>query len=172
MSLEYTSPYRQRLLARRDPVGRARPMLATAVAACAMMLAMTGPARAADAQPADLPPGALVVRDGPANVAGGYAGEDRDAAGRLLRVSALCTPALAARQRANGNALLSTDKTRPWKPWFGTYGTAQAGAIESLGGHVVADPLPDSPNHCLISGLTADDMTRVWTMCGLNPGEC
>lgn len=106
------------------------------------------------AQAEDVAKGVLIVRDGAANTDANYQNQERDSNDRLDRVSALCA-------RSNNQtvvALVATDTTRVWVgPMSGNTTT-----VIKHGGHVVKDPLPGNPNHCLINGLTLAQIKGMW----------
>src|SRR5690606_26886427 len=96
----------------------------------------------------------MLVRGGAANTDANYAKEDQDINGRLQGVSVLC--ASAGNQTAA--ALVATDTTRVWGPYM----TGNSTTVINYGGHVVKDPLPGNPNHCLINGLSLGQIKGMW----------
>lgn len=106
-------------------------------------------------QAAEVGKGVLIVRGGAANTDNNYRKEDRDSNDRLYRVSALC----ASSGNQTPAALVATDTG--WA--FGaTYMSGSSTTVINYGGHVVKDPLPGNPNHCLINGLTLAQIKGMW----------
>lgn len=98
--------------------------------------------------------GVLIVRGGAANTDANYDKEDRDSNDRLQGVSILC----ARRSSQTAAELVQTDRSRAW----GNYMSGSSTAVINYGGHVVTDPLPQNPNHCLINGLTLAQLKGLW----------
>ncbi|MFT3874362.1 MAG: hypothetical protein QM714_17250 [Nocardioides sp.] len=48
-------------------------------------------------------------------------------------------------------------------------GVSTVGDIRNAGGSVTRDPTPHNPNHCLISGCTADVLSNLFTPTVKNP---
>lgn len=107
------------------------------------------------AQAAEVGKGVMIVRGGPANADSNYKKEERDSNDRLHRVSILC----ASSGNQTPAALVATDTG--WA--FGTtYMSGSTTAVINYGGHVVKDPLPGNPNHCLINGLKLSQIKGLW----------
>jgi hypothetical protein len=106
------------------------------------------------AQAAEVGKGVLIVRGGAANTDANYAKEDQDSNGRLERISALC----ASSGSQTAAALVASDTTRVW----GAFMSGNTTTVINSGGHVLKDPLPGNPNHCLINGLKLSQIKGMW----------
>lgn len=113
---------------------------------------------------AQIKKGALVLRSGAVRTDASYNNEDRDPNGKLMHVSALCSPTNSTKSKSA--ALIATDTTHVANGLFvANYGATQASTIINAGGTVVSKPVTGNPNHCEISGLTVAKIKGVWTMC-------
>ena len=122
--------------------------------AAAILFAALACGGVSSAQAEEVGKGVLIVRGGAANTDANYAKEEQDANGRLEHVSALC--ASAGNQTAA--ALIATDTTRVWGPFM----SGNTTTVINYGGHVLKDPLPGNPNHCLINGLKLGQIKGMW----------
>jgi hypothetical protein len=114
-----------------------------------------------------VPKGALVVRYGAANTDANYAGQD-GYPGKLQNVSALCSKDNSGVDEAKVLALIKTDPNRS-KDWKQA-GGANASTLINKNATVIADPLPDNPNHCLISNIELKNIKGAWQMFPLKAG--
>jgi len=82
----------------------------------------------------------------------------------LALILALASPELKvlAVTTSAGNqtaaALIATDTTRVWGPFM----SGNTTTVINYGGHVLKDPLPGNPNHCLINGLKLGQIKGMW----------
>lgn len=109
----------------------------------------------------DVPKGALVVRYGAANTDINYATQD-GYPGTLQNVSALCSKANSGVDQAKVEALIATDANHPKD--LKQAGGANASTLINKNATVSTDPLPDSPNHCLISNIELKHIKGAWKM--------
>lgn len=54
---------------------------------------------------------------------------------------------------------------------YGRIGVTTIGAVRAAGGEVHPDPIPPNPDHCLLNGLTAEDIHRLLTPPRPNPSR-
>ena len=111
--------------------------------------------------------GALVVRYGAANTDANYAGQD-GYPGKLQNVSALCSKENSDVNEDKVLALIKTDPNRS-KEWKQA-GGANASTLINKNATVIADPLPNNPNHCLISNIELKNIKGAWQMFPLKAG--
>ncbi len=109
----------------------------------------------------DVPKGALVVRYGAANTDANYATQD-GYPGKLQNVSALCSKANSGVDQAKVEALIATDANHP--QGLKQAGGANASSLINKNATVSTDPLPNSPNHCLISNIELKNIKGAWKM--------
>jgi len=113
----------------------------------------------------DVPKGALVVRYGAANTDANYATQD-GYPGRLQNVSALCTKTVSGVDKAKVEALIATDPGHP--VGLKQAGGTNASTLVNKNATVSTDPLPNSPDHCLISNIELKNIKGAWQMFALN----
>lgn len=103
--------------------------------------------------------GVLLVRYGAANINANYDKED-GYPDTLSGISVLCRAGITANTKANFDLLVRSDTNRPATLTQG--GAALSTAVINFGAHVVTDPLPGSPNHCLINGIKLSQIKGAW----------
>lgn len=103
--------------------------------------------------------GVLLVRYGAANINANYDKED-GYPDTLTGISVLCRAGITANTKANFDLLVRSDTNRPATLTQG--GAALSTAVINFGAHVVTDPLPGSPNHCLINGIKLSQIKGAW----------
>ncbi|MGK0600174.1 hypothetical protein [Yokenella regensburgei] len=134
------------------------------IASCALMSTSTF----AEDNVNIVPKGALVVRYGAANTDANYAGQD-GYPGKLQNVSALCSKDNSGVSKEKVLALIKTDPNRS-KDWKQA-GGANASTLINKNATVKADPLPNNPNHCLISNIELKNIKGAWQMYPLNAAQ-
>lgn len=103
--------------------------------------------------------GVLLVRYGAANIDANYDKED-GYPNTLSGISVLCRAGISANTKANFDLLVRSDTNRPATLTQG--GAALSTVVINFGAHVVTDPLPGSPNHCLINGIKLSQIKGAW----------
>ena len=105
--------------------------------------------------------GVLMVRYGAANTNANYEKED-GYPDTLSGISILCKEGVTANTKANFDLLVKSDKNRPSTISQG--GGALSTLVINDGAKVVTDPIPGSPNHCLINNIKLSKIKGVWSI--------
>ena len=103
--------------------------------------------------------GVLLVRYGAANTDMNYEKED-GYPNTLTGISVLCRAGITANTKTNFDLLVRSDTNRPATLTQG--GAALSTVVINFGAKVVTDPLPGSPNHCLINGIKLSQVKGAW----------
>ncbi len=109
----------------------------------------------------DVAKGVLLVRYGAANTNPNYEKDD-GYPDTLSGVSVLCRAGITANTKANFDLLVKSDKNRP--ATINQGGAALSTVVINFGAKVVTDPLPGSPNHCLINGIKLSQVKGAWSI--------